>query len=81
MSFEHKTTNDLVRIAAAGGGFTLTATNRTTNDLIRIAAAASDKGSRITFTGLEHRTTDDLTPSSPTSSPPPSAPTRTAARQ
>jgi hypothetical protein len=28
--------------------------------LIRIAAAASGKGSRITFTGLAHRTTDDL---------------------
>lgn len=60
MSFEHRTTNDLVRIAAAGGGFTLTATHRTTDDLVRIAAAASGKGSRITFTGLTHRTTDDL---------------------
>ncbi|NJC02695.1 hypothetical protein GGR63_002642 [Xanthomonas sp. 3272] len=60
MSFEHRTTDDLIRVAAAGGGFTLTATHRTTNDLIRIAAAASGKGSRLTFTGLTHRTTDDL---------------------
>lgn len=60
MSFEHKSTNDLIRIAAAGGGLTLTATHRTTDDLVRIAAAASGKGSRITFTGLSHRTTDDL---------------------
>lgn len=60
MSFETRTTDDLVRIAAAGGGFTLTASNRTTNDLVRIAAAASGKGSRIAFTGLSTRTTDDL---------------------
>ncbi|NHZ85594.1 MAG: hypothetical protein GWP19_06910 [Planctomycetia bacterium] len=60
MSFEHKTTDDLVRIAAAGGGFTLTATHKTTDDLVRIAAAASGKGSRITFAGLTHKTTDDL---------------------
>lgn len=60
MSFEHKTTDDLVRIAAAGGGFILTATHKTTDDLVRIAAAASGKGSRITFTGLTHKTTDDL---------------------
>lgn len=60
MSFEHRTTDDLVRIAAAGGGFTLTATHRTTDDLVRIAAAASGIGSRIIFSGLTHRTTDDL---------------------
>lgn len=60
MSFEHKTTEDLVRIAAAGGGFTLSAGHKTTDDLVRIAAAASSKGSRLTFTGLKHKTTDDL---------------------
>ena len=60
MSFEHRSTDDLIRIAAAGGGFTLTATHRSTEDLIRIAAAASGKGARITFTGLTHRSTEDL---------------------
>lgn len=60
MSFEHRSTDDLIRIAAAGGGFTLAATHRSTDDLIRIAAAAGSKGSRITFTGLTHRSTDDL---------------------
>ncbi|MDH5426274.1 MAG: hypothetical protein OEY29_14895 [Gammaproteobacteria bacterium] len=60
MSFEHRSTDDLIRIAAAGGGFTLSSTHRETTDLIRIAAAASAKGSRVTFTGLSHRDTDDL---------------------
>lgn len=60
MSFERRSTDDLVKIAAAGGGFTLGSTHRDTSDLIRIAAAASDKNSRVTFTGLTHRDTDDL---------------------
>jgi hypothetical protein len=60
MSFELKSTDDLVRIAAAGGGFTLDASLRSTNDLVRIAAAASEKGSQITFVGLKLRSTDDL---------------------
>ena len=60
MSFEHRTTEDLVKIAAAGGGFTLTAEHRKTEDLVRIAAAASHIGAQITFTGLTHRPTEDL---------------------
>jgi len=58
--FELRTTEDIIRIAAAGGGFTLRATLRPTNDLIRIAAAASSKGARITFTGLKLRPTNDI---------------------
>lgn len=60
MSFERRSTDDLIRIAAAGGGFSLTSTHRDTDDLVRIAAAASDKSSRVTFTGLSHRDTDEL---------------------
>ena len=60
MSFELRSTDDLIRIAAAGGGFTLAASLRTTDDLIRIAAAASGKGSRVTFMGLSLRSTSDL---------------------
>ncbi len=60
MSLEHKTTDDLVRIATAGGGFRFMAGHKTTDDLVRIATAASSKGARITFTGLKHKTTDDL---------------------
>lgn len=57
---ESRTTDDLVRIAAAGGGFRLSAGPRTTDDLVRIAAAASSKGARISFTGLGARATEDL---------------------
>lgn len=60
MSFEARTTADLVRIAAAGGGFRLNAAPRTTADLVRIAAAASNHGARLTFTGMAARATADL---------------------
>jgi len=60
MSFEHRSIDDLIKIAAAGGGFSLAATHKDTDDLIRIAAAGSEKGSRITFTGLTHRDINDL---------------------
>lgn len=60
MSLAHKTTDDLVRIAAAGGGFILTASHKTTDDLVRIAAAAKMSGATVTLTGLDHKTTDDL---------------------
>jgi DNA replication protein len=60
MSFELRSTNDLVRIAAAGGGFILDAALRSTDDLVRIAAAASTHGARVTFSGLKLRSTDDL---------------------
>lgn len=58
--FEARSTADLVRIAAAGGGFTLGAGPRSTEDLVRIAAAASNNGSRIVFLGLAARSTEDI---------------------
>jgi hypothetical protein len=60
MSFSVRPTNDLVRIAAAGGGFRLSAAVRSTDDLVRIAAAASSSGARVSFAGLNVRPTDDL---------------------
>lgn len=60
MSFELKSTDELVRIAAAGGGFVLAASLKSTDDLVRIAAAASHKGARVTFTGLKLKSTDEL---------------------
>lgn len=60
MSFESRQTDELVRIASAGGGFTLSAGNRQTDELVRIASAASGKGSRVIFTGLSNRQTDEL---------------------
>ena len=59
MMLQNRTTNDLIRIAAAGGGFALDAAARSTDDLIRIAAAAREKG-RLVFRGLGARSTYDL---------------------
>lgn len=60
MSFELKTTHELIQIAAAGGGFRLDAGLRTTHELIQIASAAKNSGARITFAGLSLRTTHEL---------------------
>jgi DNA replication protein len=57
---EGRTTDELMRIAASGGGFFLKAGGRTTDDLMRIAAAASGKSARMTFSGLGGRTTEEL---------------------
>jgi hypothetical protein len=55
----HLETNDLIRIANAGGGFELSATGRDINDIIRIANAAGGKG-RIDLTGASHLTVNDI---------------------
>jgi hypothetical protein len=60
MGFELRSTSDLIQIASAGGGFRLEAKLRSTHDLIKIAAAAANKGSRLTFSGLNIRSTADL---------------------
>jgi DNA replication protein len=60
MAFEALLTDDLVRIAAAGGGFRLQAGARTTDDLVRIASAGSRHNARLIFVGLGARTTDDI---------------------
>lgn len=58
--FEMKTTDELVRIASAGGGFRLKASMKTTDELVRIASAASSKKARIVLVGLEFKTVDEL---------------------
>ncbi len=58
--FESRTTDDLIKIAATGGGFRLGAATRRTDELIRIAAAAANKGSRVYLSGMAARTVDDL---------------------
>jgi len=60
MSFQAMSTEDLVRIAEAGGGFRLDAADRPTDDLVRIAAAASEWGVHLVFAGMTGRSTDDL---------------------
>lgn len=59
MALEHKTTDELVRIALAGGGFHLDASRRTTDDLVRIAQASRETA-RLVFYRLGGRKTDDL---------------------
>ncbi|QKD02166.1 hypothetical protein EB235_12175 [Mesorhizobium loti R88b] len=60
MSFETRTTGDLMQIAAAGGGFVLDAATRTTSDLIQIASAARQGGARVLLRGMATRRTEDL---------------------
>jgi len=60
MSFEQKTSAELVQLAGAGGGFTLEATHKTTAELVQIAGAARHSGARVTFTGLAQRAQAEL---------------------
>jgi DNA replication protein len=55
-----RTVDQLVRIAAAGGGFTLDAATKTVEQVVRIAAAASTKGAQITITNAQTKTVDHL---------------------
>ena len=55
-----KTTDSLIRIAAAGGGMKIDAKTKSTDNLIRIAAAASGKSARIEIANADNKTTDDL---------------------
>jgi hypothetical protein len=49
MSFENKSTDELLRIAKAGLGFTLIATGKTAEDIDQLANAAAESGAKITF--------------------------------
>lgn len=60
MSFQGRPTADLIRVAAAGGGFRLDAAGRPTDDLVAIAAAASEWGVPLVFAGMDGRSADDL---------------------
>lgn len=58
--FEHLPINELVRIAAAGGGFSLRAGHLPVNDIVRIAAAAGQSGAKIALQGVVHLPTRDV---------------------
>ena len=60
MTFSSRLTDDLIRIAAAGGGLRLDASARMTDDLVRIAAAARTGSAILTLRGMSARMTDDL---------------------
>jgi hypothetical protein len=55
-----RTTDDLIRIAAAGGGFIIESTGRSVNDLIRIAAAGSTHSARIVIRNAGRLSTEDM---------------------
>jgi hypothetical protein len=60
MSHDYRSTEDLMRIAAAGGGFTINGGVRSIEDLMRIAHAGSSKRARITITNMNTKTAEDL---------------------
>lgn len=49
MSFEHKTTAELLRVVKAGLGFSLLATSKTAEDIKKLTQAAIESGAQITF--------------------------------
>lgn len=54
------TVDNLVQIAAAGGGMRLNPAGLTVDNLVRIAAAASGKGSQLTILSTAGMTVDNL---------------------
>lgn len=60
MSFNTKLTNDLIKIATAGGGFRLDAKTRLTDELVQLAAAAKTGGATVIFSGTGMFSTQDL---------------------
>jgi DNA replication protein len=55
-----KTTDELVRIASAGGGFVVEAGRRTTEELVKISAAARQSGATVVFRNMGIRKTEAL---------------------
>ena len=58
--FEDRKMEDVLRIALAGGGMDMQASNRTTVELTRMALAGSTSGRRLIFRGLADRQPEDL---------------------
>ena len=60
MGFSIKTTDELVELAKAGGGFVLEAGRRNTDELVRIAAAARKSGTTIILRKMAVRKNESL---------------------
>lgn len=56
----NRTTDELVRIALAGGGLELDASKRSTDDLVRIVLATGQKGAQTKVVNVASKSTDDL---------------------
>jgi hypothetical protein len=50
MGFENKTTDELIRLAKAGLGFTVNKDKLSSDDIDKILSAAAEGGAKITFT-------------------------------
>ena len=60
MALKTRTTEELMQIAAAGGGFRFNSGTRHTDDLTRIAAAAKSGDATVVLAGISDRPTADL---------------------
>lgn len=49
MSFENKTTAELLRVVKAGLGFTMLSTSKTAEEIRKLTHAAIESGAKITF--------------------------------
>ena len=56
----HLTAEDLVRLANAGGGFSLQVENFQPDELVRIATAAAKGSARVTMGGMARLDMDQL---------------------
>ncbi|MBL9121133.1 MAG: hypothetical protein JNL80_14585 [Phycisphaerae bacterium] len=52
MEFDDRSTEELIRLAAAGASFTISGTHRAFDDILRIATAAKMGSARICLTDL-----------------------------
>lgn len=55
-----KTTDQLVRIIAAGGGMRIDANSKTIDQLVRMAAAGAKRQSQLVIINAQSKTTDQL---------------------
>ena len=52
--------DELIKIARAGGGFTMDASLCTTEDVLRVARVAGEFGADLRISRISGKTTDDL---------------------
>ena len=55
-----RSTDDLVKIAAAGGGLILDGETKSTDELIQIASAAAESEGLVTISNVGEKNTDEL---------------------
>ena len=60
MGLGMKKTEELIKIASAGGGFAMEGGRRPADELVKIATAAKRSGATVIFRNMAVRKTDDL---------------------